>query len=297
MTSPISIITHTRNSAGTLPALLETTNWAQERVIVDMMSEDDTRAIAEGAGCRVVTTPIAPAIDPVRNKFLDLVSTEWTLVLDSDEYLAADAEDTLQVILRQYGKSANAIAIPRFNEIAGQIMRGSAWYPDQQIRLFRTGTVTWPEGHHGRPGVEGGDAKTVTLTPSDNLHIHHLNYDSLQDVLEKQLRYALTDEYGTDPGTFDFGDYIAEAYAEYNRRFDPEADGQMSQALAVIMAWDRIVRGVIHWEKLGYKPQLGQTFSLPLATIPVKREALPETNPKPKTRRPKKSLFDRLRGK
>lgn len=297
MINQLTTLTHTRNSAETLPALLASTQWAHERIVVDMMSADDTCAIARDAGCRVVETPVADAVDSIRNDFLDLVSTDWTLVLDSDEYLSADAEENIQTIIRQYGKSANAIALPRFNSIAGHIMRGSQWYPDQQTRLFKTGTVKWQHGHHRSPVVDGGEEKTVTLTATDNLHIHHRNYESLREVLEKQLHYAVTDKYEMDPANFDFGSYIEQAYSEYNRRFDPESDGQLSQALAVIMAWDRIVRGIIHWEKLGREPELGQTFSLPLATVPEQLDDIPKRNSKQKSGKRKSGLLQKLRGK
>ena len=268
MIEQITIVTHTRNSQETLPKLLATTAWAGARIVVDMASTDETRSIARQAGCVVLDAPVVDAVDSVRNDYLGEPKTEWTFVLDSDEHLADDAEEAVATILRQYGKAYDAIGIPRYNSIAGHVMRGSGWYPDHQTRLFRTGHVRWQPGHHRLPLVKGGDARLKLLEPEKNLHIHHYSYTSLEAFMEKQLRYARTDSYDMDPAAFDFGDYIAEAYAEYNRRFDREKDGDLSAALATIMAWDRIVRGIIHWEKLGRRPELARTFSLPIATVP-----------------------------
>ena len=71
------------------------------------------------------------------------------------------------------------------------VMRGSGWYPDHQIRLFRKGTVRWSDTHHTPPQVTTGRARLMELRPPGCLHIHHRNYESLRHFAEKQLRYAL----------------------------------------------------------------------------------------------------------
>lgn len=267
----ITLITHTRNSAGTLPRLLATTGWLSERVVVDMASDDETRALAQAAGCRIVDAPVSDAVDAIRNDYLSEAKTDWTLVLDSDEALPDDAEKAVRALIRVYGATKDAFALPRFNYVAGQILRGSGWYPDHQIRLFRTGSVSWQAGHHRPPLVEGGEDRLHRVDPEGGLHIHHHNYASLAEVIEKQLHYALTDSYPDDAADFDFGDYIAEAYAEYARRFDPDSEGDLSAALATIMAWDKVVRGLLHWERLGRAPELPRSFALPVATSTATR--------------------------
>jgi glycosyltransferase involved in cell wall biosynthesis len=263
--TPISVITHTRNSARTLPRMLETTGWADERIIIDMSSSDNTATIATNAGCRVITTPPSDTVDAVRNTFLPEAKNIWILVLDSDEYLAEDARDGIEELISHFGRTADAFAIPRFNYIAGQVMRGSQWYPDHQIRLFRKGTVSWHAGHHRVPSLVTGRERLQVLTPPKCLHIHHLNYEDLSAVIERQLRYAMTDVYADNQEGFDFNTYVSEAHAEMYRRFDPENDGDLSVALAAIMAWDRIIRGLIHWDRLGRRPALMPAFTLPVA--------------------------------
>jgi hypothetical protein len=57
------------------------------------------------------------------------------------------------------------------------------------------------------------------------------------------------------------------AYEEFGFRLDEKNDGELSFALATVMAWDRVMRGLIHWEKLGRKDTLSHAFSLPVTTI------------------------------
>ena len=143
----ISLIVHTRNSEATLPRLLETTGWLAERIVVDMESTDGTVELARAAGCKVLSTPPTDAVDSIRNQFLDHATGEWTLVLDSDEYLSADAGEELEKLIAVQGASVDAFAIPRFNSIAGQVMQGSGFYPD--CLSFRSVCVSRPAGACG----------------------------------------------------------------------------------------------------------------------------------------------------
>lgn len=270
MTSRLSIITHTRNSGRTLGKLLATTKWADEHIVVDMQSNDDTAAIAQEAGCRLITIEPHDAVDEVRNTYLAEAQYDWVFVLDSDEHLADDAQACIMDLLETYQGSYDAFAIPRFNLIAGNIMRGSGWYPDHQIRLFKRGVVSWPGGHHGRPIVKTGQDRVLWLEEPHNLHIHHNNYLNLASLIEKQVHYALTDTYDQDGSTYDFGDYISRAYEQFNTRSKDQNDGDLSSALATVMAWDQVMRGLIHWEKLGKSAPLDNAFSLPVQTVDEK---------------------------
>lgn len=270
----ISVLIHTWNAGSTLRRALGSVAWAEERVIVDMASTDDTVAIATRAGARVVAIPPHPRVDDVRTAALAEARHEWTLVLDADEHLADDAEETIAALLREHAGNADAFAIPRFNTIAGRVLRGTGWYPDHQIRLFRRGTVRWPGGVHRAPDVLTGTDRLHRLEPPGCLHLHHDNYRSLAAVLERQLRYALREEYPADPRAFDFGAYVQAAYDQLAYRADHERDGDLSTALGLVMAWNALVRGLVHWDRLTEKPPLEPAFALPI--VPVAAASVPD---------------------
>ncbi len=261
----LTVIIHTRNSETLLPQALASVRWADERIVVDMESDDRTCDIARQYGAVVLSTPVAPRIDGIRNQFLDCGRHEWILVLDSDEYLAADAEQVIRNLLEQHGQSCDAFFIPRYNIIAGQIIRGSSWYPDHQVRLFRKGCVRWDDSTHKIAEVLTGKERLHKLEPPGCLHIHHNNYASVEQFIERQCRYALNDVYPEDG--FSFESYVAQAYEAFGYRLDEKHDGELSFALATVMAWDRVIRGLIHWERQGRKDSLSKAFSLPVMTL------------------------------
>lgn len=245
--------------------LLPTVAWCAEIIVVDMQSEDRTADLARAAGARVISTPMHPRVDAIRTQYLDEVRTEWVLVMDGDEYLSADAATVMERLAREHGAQYDAFAFPRFNQIGEHVMRGSGWYPDHHIRLFRPASVRWPDATHRAPEVVTGSHRLMVMPAEGGVHVHHDNYVNLREFIERQLRYALHDYYDPDPAAFDAHEYVTRAYQEFARRHEPSRDGDLSKALAAVMAWDQIMRAVIHWDQLEPKPTLESFFTLPVA--------------------------------
>ncbi|PWT88093.1 MAG: glycosyl transferase family 2 [Acidobacteria bacterium] len=254
----ISAVVHTCNSEETLEKALQSIAWADETIVVDMQSVDRTLEIARNFTDRIFTAPKRPRVDGIRNEYNAKATNEWILVLDSDESLPADAKEEIEALIDKHGKRYDAFAIPRLNYIAGQIMKGTGWYPDHQIRLFRKETVQWQDAIHVPPEISTGKHKLYELVPPHCLHIHHFNYRDLRHFIQKQMEYALNQCY---PPDFDFARYIAEAHEQLARE-DRNLDGDLSHALSLLMACDSVVRGLIHWDSLQPRPPLGSGAEL-----------------------------------
>ena len=260
----ISAIVHTRNSGATLEKALASLSWVNEIIVVDMQSTDDTLAIAECYTDQIIQTDFAQRVDGIRNRYIETALNEWILVLDSDEWLASDAQTEINLLLTKHADKYVAFSFPRFNYVGEQLLQGGQWYPDNQVRLFRKGTVNWSDTHHHLPEVNHG--RLLELQPPQCLHIHHQNYADLRDFIHRQLNYALTDNYSDSADDFNFSEYVAKAYETMALRTDTEKDGDLSQALALLLAWDSIVRGLIHWDSLQPRPPLNYLPALPVAT-------------------------------
>src|SRR5258708_3812982 len=83
----ISVVINTKNMAGTIgQAIKSVEGIADEVIIVDMMSSDDTVAIAKKNGAQVFNyTEDLGFADPARNFALSKAKSDWILVLDADE--------------------------------------------------------------------------------------------------------------------------------------------------------------------------------------------------------------------
>ena len=273
----VSILIHTRNSAATLERTLASVRWSDDIVVIDMESTDGTIAIARQFGARVVEIPLEPWSDAIRNRHLLEPRHPWTLALDSDEYLADDAEQLVAALLGDHGATVDAFAIPRINTLADVAMLGGGWGPDHQWRLSRTGSMVYAEEHHQPPRLRDDAGRGHVVEPVDGLSIHHENYASLRELVERHTRYAVTDIY--DPDSYDPKAYDQQVHAELGRRLDPDTDGDYSRAAATLMAWDAVVRRVLHWESLDPRPPFDEALPMPVVLGQPVRRTLPAAVP------------------
>ena len=252
----LTLLVFTGDCIERLGPLIASTSWIRNRVAIDMRSEDRTAETLVDAGFDLLSIEKEIFTDQLRNKYLGIVKTPWTLILDSDEFLADDAQELIEGLIASAGNKVVGFGIPRHNYFKERKLMGPGWYPDHQIRLFRSDQIVYSSGHHRppRPKVEGGIIEE--LEAPSCLHIHHNSYPNIEEFLLRQLHYAVTDEFDSDPRSFDFDDYSLEAIRQFNFRYEGRSDGELSYALALIMYWDQVVRGLIHWEKTGYKGAL-----------------------------------------
>lgn len=252
----LTLITHTRDSASKIAKLEESTRWIPRRIAIDMESSDGTREFLEASGWEVITITPQPWRDEIRNPYLSLPQTEWTLLLDSDEYLASDAQLALSALLDSTPKDVVGYLIPRFNKMFGKVITDAGWYPDRQLRLFRTNSIEFQAQHHQPPLIKESKKKLMNLEPIKGVHIHHENYSSIAEFMERQQRYRLTDTYDSNPANFDFDSYQIVAHREFIARYDQVKGQEFGYPLALMMYWDTLMKGLIHWERTRYQGEL-----------------------------------------
>jgi len=95
MREPLSVVVTTYNSAATLAACLGSADWAEDLVVLDSGSTDDTVAIARRHGARVHEQPFA-GYSAQKQTAIDLARHRWVLLLDSDEALPPGAAPSVQ---------------------------------------------------------------------------------------------------------------------------------------------------------------------------------------------------------
>src|SRR5690606_17753428 len=81
----LSVILITKNEEKHIAACLDSVHFADEIIVVDSGSTDNTCAIAEQRGAKVSVTPDWPGFGPQKNRALDLATGDWVLSIDADE--------------------------------------------------------------------------------------------------------------------------------------------------------------------------------------------------------------------
>lgn len=168
-----------------IEAAVNSVLWADEIVLVDSHSNDDTAVIAERMGARVVQVPFTSFGD-LRNRAMDACSHDWIFSLDSDERCTAPARDEILACLQ--APAADAYYIPRRNFFMGQWIRYSGYYPDyRQPQLFKKGALVFKDGDpvHEEFRIVSDKAAGYLKEP-----IWQLPFAELSELMRKADRYS-----------------------------------------------------------------------------------------------------------
>ena len=133
--SQLSIIIITLNEAANIQACLDSVAFADEWVVVDSGSTDDTRALAEAKGARVILAADWKGFGAQKNRALQAATMPWVLSLDADERVTPELATQIQKVLS--GPDNRAYSLPRLTQFCGQWIHHCGWTPDHVLRLFR----------------------------------------------------------------------------------------------------------------------------------------------------------------
>jgi glycosyltransferase involved in cell wall biosynthesis len=178
----LSIILITKNEAANIRACLESVAWADEIIVVDSGSTDETVPICRELGATVHEHDW-PGFGVQKNRALGYATKDWVLSLDADERVTPELRAEIETILRNASVS-DAYFVPRLSNYCGRFMRHSGWYPDLLPRLFRRGKARFSDDLvHERLIIEGdtGELKGMLL---------HYAFDDLEEVLHKVNQYS-----------------------------------------------------------------------------------------------------------
>jgi (heptosyl)LPS beta-1,4-glucosyltransferase len=178
----LSVTVITRNEAADIGEALTSVAWADELIVVDSGSIDETTAIARHHTERVIVREW-PGYVAQKNYAASIASHDWILSLDADERvtpaLAAEIKSTLGG-----PPSHPGYRIPRVTWHLGRWIRTTDWYPDYQLRLYDRRAGEWTGRYvHEKMSVGG---------PVGQLRgeLQHFAYRDIADHLETIDRYT-----------------------------------------------------------------------------------------------------------
>ncbi len=148
----LALVVIARDEEDRLPGCLASVPWASERVVlVDPRTRDATAEVARRCGARVALRPFDDFAGQ-RNAAAELASAPWTLFLDADERLSAEASDELRGAI---GGPHAGLSFPRRSSWLGRELRYGRWGRDRVVRAARRGGGRFVGAVHERLVVDG----------------------------------------------------------------------------------------------------------------------------------------------
>jgi len=133
----------TFNEAAHIRAALASLAFADEIIVVDSQSSDDTVRIAREFTDRVFVRAW-PGYVAQKNFAAEQASHDWIFSLDADERVSAPLADEIRGVMA--GPAGGAVAgyrVPRVTFHLGRWLRSTDWYPDPQLRLYDRRRARW----------------------------------------------------------------------------------------------------------------------------------------------------------
>ncbi|CDG49146.1 glycosyltransferase family 2 protein [Serratia symbiotica] len=180
----LSVVMIAKNEAELLPDCLRSVAWADEIIMLDSGSQDDSIAIAESMGAKVFTHTDWQGFGKQRQLAQKHASHDYILMIDADERVTPELRQSIEQVLTAPG-NGTVYSCARRNLFLGRFMRHSGWYPDRVNRLYANYRYCYNDDLvHESLNIDG--ANVVALS-GDLLHLTCRDFFAFQ---RKQLRYA-----------------------------------------------------------------------------------------------------------
>ena len=151
---PVSVVVITKNEEENIADCLKSVPWADELIVLDDDSTDNTVAFAKQYTDKVFSRKM-DIEGRHRNYAYSLARNNWVLSLDADERASAELETELKGLFAKEMKE-KAYSIPIKTFIGKRWIRYAGWYPAAKVRLFDKNHFKYEEAEvHPRVFIDG----------------------------------------------------------------------------------------------------------------------------------------------
>ncbi|MBK7046769.1 MAG: glycosyltransferase family 2 protein [bacterium] len=177
----VSVAIITKDAARQLERCLASLAFADEIVVLDQGSADDTAAVCERFGA-VLHQGAWEGFGPTKQRAVGLCRNRWVFNVDSDEEVSPELAAAIAALPEQ--PAAAAFAVNRLSRFLGGWIRHCGWHPDWVVRLFDRERASFDD----RP-VHESVRHPGTAVRLGGLLRHH-PYETMEQYIAKLDRYT-----------------------------------------------------------------------------------------------------------
>jgi len=178
----VSVVVIACNEAERIGACLESVDWADEVVVVDSGSTDETREIARTYTERVYDIPWR-GFGMQKQAAVELASHDLVLNIDCDERVTPELAEEISEIARG-DRIMAGYTIPRRTFLGTKEIRHCGWYPDRTVRLFDRSRAHFTNDLVHERVVVNGEVGVCKH------HLIHFSFAGIGSVIAKLNRYS-----------------------------------------------------------------------------------------------------------
>ena len=181
MSHQLSVVIISHNEEKFIADAVKSALFADEVLVLDSGSTDDTCEIAKKLGARVLHQDWL-GFGMQKNKATELAKNDWVFVLDSDERITLELQSEILSTLNN--PMTDGYYVARLNNFFGKSIRYCGLYPDYTIRFFNRKKGKFNDVTvHESVQMSGDTGKLKN-------HMLHLAFDTVEEFYNKQKKYA-----------------------------------------------------------------------------------------------------------
>jgi glycosyltransferase involved in cell wall biosynthesis len=192
---PISVMIPTLNEASNLPRCLDHLQWADEVVVVDSGSTDDTQKIAQAYGAKVVNFKWNGRWPKKKNWALRHAPfrNEWVLIVDADEWITPELAREIERAIRN--PTRVGYYINRKFIFMGRWIKHCGYYPSWNLRLIQRGKGEYEQlTDIGDTGSGDNEVHEHVIARGEVGYLDedmlHFAFPNIHTFMEKHNRYS-----------------------------------------------------------------------------------------------------------
>jgi len=237
----LSVIIPCFNEAHNIQALLETITWADEILLVDSFSTDDTLEIAKAFPVTILQRKYQYPAEQ-KNWAIPQAKHDWILILDADERVTPELKTEIQSILSGQPDKVG-YWIGRQNYFMGKEVRYSGWQNDKVIRLIHKDHCRYEDKLVHEEITAEGPIGMLTSKMTHN------TYKDISHFLEKVDRYAgwSARDYHEKTGRISPYHLVVKPLFRFIKHYIFKLgflDGRVGLVISSILAWSVFLRYV-----------------------------------------------------
>lgn len=243
----LSIVLITKNEADKLEACLHSVSWADEIVVFDSGSTDNTLEIARRFTDQIFVENDWPGFGLQRQRAQEKASCDWIMMIDADEVVTPALRKEIRSVISRNDHS-KVYALPRLTWAFGAYIRHSGWYPDYVVRIYPKALATYDDAMVHEKVVFDKNMQVVNLRGD----LLHYTFKDIEQWINKTARYsaAWAEQKHRQGKRGSIFDAVSHAVIYFIKAFFIRRgflDGRAGFVLAVLGAYSRFIKYTDLW--------------------------------------------------
>jgi glycosyltransferase involved in cell wall biosynthesis len=245
--SKISAIIPAFNEAHNIEAAINSVAFADEVMVVDSFSTDETVSLAKKKGARILQRTYENSASQ-KNWAIPQAKYEWVVLLDADERVELALQKEIRQTVQNPASQYAGFWIYRKNYFLGKRVRYSGWQGDKVIRLFKRNLCRYQNKQVHAEIIAQGTVGTLKHK------ITHNTFKNIDHYLAKLNRYAHWQaiDYDSKTGRLNPFHFVIKPSFRFFKHYILKLgflDGLPGFAISYLQAYAVFMRYLKLWEK------------------------------------------------